>query len=350
MERLADDLQRALQPHTQLYLLAWGGSRIMLFFVLPWFFLRSCWLLLTKPIDVIQAFDGVISIICVPLKFIFKKPLCVIVHGLDVTYSNGLYRSLSAWSFGHADHIVCVSQATKEQLLKRGVVEEKITVIPLGITDDLYMKNRLTARKGVQKIVPEVTPNQKILLSVGRLVERKGLQWFISKVLPELVKAHPDVLLVVIGKGPMREAVKKEVKIRKLQNHVVLLGEASDATVQTFYNAADIFVMPNIRVAGDMEGFGRVLLEAALCQLPIVASNVDGIADAITSGQNGLLVAPKQAAEHLAALKRLLDKPAKARLLGEQARRYTWANNNWSVIAKRHLEVYQLVMEDQELL
>jgi phosphatidylinositol alpha-1,6-mannosyltransferase len=317
----------------------------MLVIILPWFFIRSCWLLLSQPVDIIQAFDGVIGIMCVPLKLLFRKPLCITIHGLDVTYASSFYQRLIRWALGHADRVVCLSQATRQQVLKRGVDPAKIEVIALGITDDLFMKNRLTARKGAQKIVPELTANTPILLSVGRLVERKGMQWFVAKVLPALVKQHPDIMLVIIGDGPMKSAIQKEIKIRKLQHHVVMLGEASDAIVQLFYNAADIFVMPNYRVAGDMEGFGRVLLEAALCQLPVVASGLEGIVDAIIDGQNGQLVAPKQANEHIAALEELLDKPAKARQLGEKARRYTWANYNWTVIAAKHVAGYQQVLQ-----
>lgn len=338
MERLADDLQRALQPHTNMQVLAWGGSKKLLPFVLPWFFVRSLWILLTKQIDVIQSFDGVISIMCVPLKYLFRKPIYTTVHGLDVTFPNNLYQRLIVWSLQHADRIVCLSRATEDEVLKRGIDPTKVTIIPLGITDDLYMKNKLTARKGAQKLVPELTENSQILLSVGRLVERKGVQWFIAKVLPAVVKAHPNAVLVVIGDGPMRGAIEKEIRIRRLQDHVVLLGKASDSTVQLFYNAADCFVMPNVKVQGDMEGFGRVLLEAALCELPIVASNLEGIADAITDSKNGKLLPPNHPKDFIAQLQIVLDNPAQARKQGEQARRYTWAKYNWTVVAQMHLD------------
>lgn len=347
LERLADDLQRALQPYTHLFLVAWGGSNVMLVVVLPWFFVRSCWLLLTKPIDVIHSFDGVVSIICVPLKYIFRKPLYTTVHGLDVTYSNKLFQYLIRWSLSHADRVVCLSRATKDEVLKRGVDPAKVTIIPLGITDDLYMRNRLTARKGTQKLLPELTEQSQIILSVGRLVERKGVQWFIASVLPKVIKTHPHVVFVVIGDGPMRPAIEKEIRIRRLQQHVFLLGRASDATARLFYNAADCFVMPNIRVSGDMEGFGRVLPEAALCQLPIIASGIEGIVDAITNGENGQLLKPKQTKDYVEALQNILNNPTQARKRGEKARRYTWAKFNWTVVASQHVAGYRELLKEE---
>lgn len=127
------------------------------------------------------------------------------------------------------------------------------------------------------------------MLSVGRLVERKGICWFIKNVFTKLEK---DYVFFIIGQGEEETKIRDLIKSLKLENRVLMLGRASDETKKIFYNSADVFIMPNIPVKGDMEGFGIVAIEAASCGLPIIAANLEGIKDAIKDSKNGFLVKP----------------------------------------------------------
>ncbi len=95
---------------------------------------------------------------------------------------------------------------------------------------------------------------------------------------------------MVAGEGSERGTIQEIVDRYNLQGCVLLLGEVSDEDRKLIYNASDIFIMPNITVPGDVEGFGIVALEAGSCGLPVVASNIQGLRDAVINGKTGYLV------------------------------------------------------------
>jgi len=347
MERFAHDLHGAISKKTDTLLLSWGGSKKALVFVMPYFFVRSFWYLLRGKVDVIHAQDGVVSILLASLAMLFKKPLVVVIHGLDVTYKSGLYQKLIKWSLGRAKGVVCISSAAKAEVVGRGIDAEKVVVIPLGITDEQFMDDKKRAKAEVQKFVPKLQPNTKLILSVGRLVKRKGVDWFVTHVLPSVAENNPDVLFVVSGEGAWRPSIEAAIETSNMQDHVLLMGRSSDEQLKYLYNAADCFVMPNITVPGDMEGFGRVLLEAALCETPVVASGIEGIVDAIIDNQNGVLLPELDDQQYVKTVLDILNNVNESSKAGVVARKYTLAHYNWQAISDRYVELYNLAGKDR---
>jgi glycosyltransferase involved in cell wall biosynthesis len=343
MERFAKDLHDALESNSEQTLLSWGGSKKVLIGVLPYFFIKSFWILIRKDIDIIHAQDGVVSIFATILGKVFKKPVIVVIHGLDVTYANGLYQYLIAQSLKRASKVVCISQAAKDEVLKRGINNRNVHVIPLGMTDELF--DNSIKRKELEDLIPGYSEDNKILLSVGRLVKRKGMVWFIDSVLPEVIAKEPNALLVICGQGPELPDLTKVINSNGLSSHVALLGSVSDKQLKILYNAADCFVMPNISVAGDMEGFGRVLLEAALCEVPVVASDLEGITEAISHNENGILVESENAQAHIKAIVDFLKDSRSSMAFGKKARQYTLQHYSWPLIAQRYLDQYTYLMQ-----
>jgi glycosyltransferase involved in cell wall biosynthesis len=94
-----------------------------------------------------------------------------------------------------------------------------------------------------------------------------------------------------------------------------------------------------------MEGFGRVLLEAALCELPVVATGIEGITDAITDGENGTLVPERDPGAFAAAVQVVLSDPAAARRAGARARAYTLEQFAWDRVAEQYLAEYQRLLD-----
>lgn len=345
MQRYAYDLHQAISEQTNVKLIKWGGSNAYLPVVLPYFFIRASWLLATRKIDIIHMQDGLPSPMAVVLKWIFRKPLCVVVHGLDVTYENNLYQAVIPRALKRADHIFCVSSATRDEVTARGIDLEKTSVVPLGITDDLFINDKSQAKKYVLEKLGVTDQKTQIILSTGRLVKRKGMEWFIENVMPQIHKAHPNALLLVSGEGPYRPEIEAAIKKHGLEQSVYLLGRVSDEYLKQLYNSADVFVMPNIRVPGDMEGFGRVLLEAALCEVPVVAAGIEGITDAIIDQKNGVLVESANANAFTAQVKSFLSDPAKSQGFGKKARTYTLDNYNWPAIANKFIATYSKLLK-----
>jgi phosphatidylinositol alpha-1,6-mannosyltransferase len=182
---------------------------------------------------------------------------------------------------------------------------------------------------------------KKLLLTTGRLVKRKGVAWFIENTMPELIKHDKDILYLIAGKGGQQEAIEAAIASKGLHDHVKLLGRVSDEDRTLLYTSCDIFVMPNIVVPGDMEGFGIVVHEAATAGLPVVASALEGILDALKDGKNGILIETRDTQGFVKEIEKLLANDKGRKEFGLKARRYTLETYSWKNIAGQYAKVYK---------
>ena len=333
MELFAYDLSQALAKKVDLRLVKWSGSgrtRAVLV-ALPYLSIKAFFALLRGGIDIIQVQDGLLAPSAYILSRLFRKPYAVVIHGLDITYQNPLFKSLVPAAVRRADVVFCISRAAAQEAIKRGVPELKITVIPLAVQDNVK-----SADQALLKL-----PAGPALLSVGRLVKRKGVAWFISNVLPDLVKKYPSLIYIVVGDGEERPAIETVIDQTGLRANVRLLGRVSDERLEAAYARADVFVMPNINVPGDMEGFGLVLLEASVRGLPVVASDTEGIKDAVVDGKNGVLVPVGEAAAFDREIVQFLDNPDMAKKFGDSSRQFTLATYRWDKLVDSYIELYK---------
>jgi glycosyltransferase involved in cell wall biosynthesis len=346
MERYAYDLHNAISDQAQTYLIKWGGkSKLTLIFILPYFFIRAIYALLTKNIDIIHIQDGLQAPMGLVLKLIFRKPLVIVIHGLDVTYSNWLYQKIIPACLNRADHIFCISNAAKHEVLIRGVNEKKVTFVPLGITDDIFKNNKKIFKQKALEILNIKDPQTKIILSVGRLVRRKGISWFIENVFGKVVEGSINkITLVIAGEGEEAHRIRETVKMSKFGKNIHLLGRVNEDKIKTLYNGSDIFIMPNIKVEGDMEGFGRVLLEASLCEIPVVASGIEGINDAIENNMNGFLIHEKDEKYFANTIINLLSDEKAAIKFAKKSRKYSLKNYSWDKVSSEFIKVYKKII------
>ena len=340
MENYSYDLIRFIQADKRV--IALTKSQIHLIWFLPWAFLKA--LFLINKVDLIYLTDSLLAPLGLILKKISRKPVMATAHGLDITYPNPIYQKINIGSLRKLDKIIVISEQTKNECLKRNIPEEKIVLIPDGIDCTKFYDPGIK-RANLERIVEKDLSDRKILVSIGRLVKRKGIKWFIGEVMPKLDR---DALFLIIGDGPERNNIKQSVREANLGEKVLLLGKVSDEDLLIIYNTADIFVMPNIKVRGDMEGFGLVTLEAAAAGLPVVASSLEGVKEAISDQQNGWLVESANAEEWTKKIVRLLQDNQTRVELGRKAREYTKQNYDWPQIAELYLEEFRNVVTDQD--
>lgn len=345
MERFAYDLSNSLSKKVEMKKLTWGGSNKWLPLVLILFFFRASWILLTdtdRQIKVIHMQDAVQAPIGWLLSKLFRRPFLVVAHGLDITYEKYMYPQLILPFVRQANAVISISTATQDEALKRGVDKQKARVITLGTTDDYGNprpdKAELSRRIGID------LHGRQVLLTTGRLVKRKGVAWFIGNVLPAIRKQVPGVLYLVAGDGAERGNIEAAVEASKMQGHVSLLGRVDDDVRALLYQSCDVFVMPNIVVPGDMEGFGIVAHEAASAGVPVVASDLEGIADALVNGKNGTLVQTRDTGAFTHEIVSLLKSSASHRIeIGKRSRKYTLETYSWSKIADKYVDVYKVI-------
>lgn len=339
MERVAYELSRHLSKVANIKLVKWGGSNKWLPLILPYFFLKSLWVLISRKVRVIYLQDGLLAPLGLALKLLTRKPVVITIHGRDIAYETRLYQFLIPKCLSRLNKVICVSNAIREACLTRGVSAEKTVVIANGISDEFYIST------GKQNLITELAnllrkdlEEKKILLSVGRLVEKKGIHWFVAEVIPQLVDG--SFVYIIAGAGILEPVIRKSIEENKLENDVFLLGWADDDMLRLLYNTADIFVMPNVPVTGDMEGFGLVALETSSCGLPVVASNLAGIKDAIEDDRNGLLIQPGSVQGFATAIRELLENDELREGFGAQARQFTLDNYGWERMTQHYLEEF----------
>jgi len=341
MENQNYELVRHLSEIADMKIIANRRGKKFLPIFLPYVSIRS--LFLIRKFDILLLGDGVLGIVGFLVKLFYgsrKKVVCV-CHGLDLTYPFWLYRRLWMEKFIPAlDKLIAVGNETIRQGVKRGIPEEKFVFIPNGISPNQHIGNY--SRSDLEQIIGEKLEGKKIILTSGRLAKRKGVAWFVRNVIPRLAE---NIVYVVLGSGPDKNNITSAVQEKKLYDRVKILGYRPDEVRDICFNTADVFVQPNIKIPGDMEGFGISVIEATTCKLPVIVSDLEGLKDAIKDRENGFLVESGNAEAWAKKINKLLADDDFQHRFGEKARRYAIENYSWERIAKRYLEEIQKVVE-----
>ena len=292
--------------------------------------------------DVLLFSSMVTASLAVPLQGLLRRHgvrTAAIVHGLDVTTPFGPYQWFVPKVFAALDAVFPVSRATAQACHDRGAAPETLHVIPNGIDTDRFAPppDRAAGRAALADGVGAPAPPADALLlcSVGRQVERKGTAWFVDQVMPRLPS---DVHYWIAGDGPQDEAIQAAIDRHDLAPRVRRLGRISDENLARLYRGADLFVMPNVPVEDDLEGFGIVLLEAGQCGTPAIAARLDGIQDVITEGVNGHLVEPQNPAAFAEAIEQYRRAPDALAAAATRAAEHTTATFGWDSVADLYLQ------------
>jgi phosphatidylinositol alpha-1,6-mannosyltransferase len=347
MERLSYELINNMQKLFPCKTITWGYSQKYLPIFLLIASVRSLYYLSSRKIDLIHIGDALLSPFGLLLKKITGRPVAVNLHGLDMTFPNRLYQRIIRSCLPKLDLFVCNSRNTRDIAIGIGVPGEKTRVIPCGIQVKTKspVLDEETMRLHLQQSIEEDIGDRRLALTVGRLVKRKGVGHFVGEILPKIVSKHQNLLYLVVGKGDEEEAIHKEVVRAHMENHVRIVGRVDAKTLDALYEVSDVFIMPNIRVDGDVEGFGIVALEASLAGLPVVAFAVEGIIDAVKDGVNGLLIDPEDNSAFATAVIDLLQDHQKRIALGDQGMKYTASEFGWDRITERYSELFTTCVE-----
>ncbi len=272
------------------------------------------------------------------LPFFIKKPKvpCVTInHGQDVTLPVRIYQWYLPCVFKNLKGVISVSSATREASIQRGMKPETGVALPNGF--DASVEEKLPEKDVARNILEEKfgidLADKKILLTVGRQVKRKGHQWFIEEAIS---KIKTDVVYLIVGDGPEHETLKRIREEMGLQDKVVMTGKLSSEMLNVCYSAADLFVMPNIPVEGDMEGFGIVLLEANMSGVPAVASDLEGIKDVIEQGVNGYRVPSGDSEKFADKIDYIFDNELEA--LSAKSKEYVLKTFNWDTVVDKYVQ------------
>lgn len=310
MQTLAFDVDRVLRATgASVELVALRlDSTLHLAWFLPWAFFRTVLALARKRITHVVCGDAIAWAAVAPAAGLSRAKSVVMVHGFDLVYPGRLYqRFVVSWALPRAGRLVVNSSATRDVASERAgidpgdivVVNPSVRLPPGGISKD-------AARiELARKANFEFGQSTLILTTIGRLVRRKGVEWFVENVVPRL---PPDTLFLVAGEGQRGKAIEALVELLSLGDRVKLLGRIDAEYREILLRGADICVLPNIRVPGDMEGFGIVAVEAATRGTVVIASAIEGIRDSVIDGVTGVAVEAENALAFVEAIAAFRDR------------------------------------------
>ncbi len=172
----------------------------------------------------------------------------------------------------------------------------------------------------------------------GRLVERKGVS-VLLEAWGKLAKDHQDVLLVIVGGGPLEKKLKDQSRELGIEENVKFFGFVNN--IGDYLAATDIFVFPSFQ-----EGFPNSVLEAMACGIPVISTKIGGVVDVIRDGENGLLVEPGNVNQLADALKKLISDAEYASTLGKNALKTVRENYDINVIANKYVKLYGRLMKN----
>lgn len=235
------------------------------------------------PYDIVHCHFGPNGLLAASLKSIgaIEGKIITAFHGYDISsymikHGDYAYKDL----FLAGDLFLPISERWKNKLIELGCDEKKIIVHRMGIDMNKFVSSRCEQRN-----------NGKIrLLSIGRLVEKKGMRYSIFAV-AKLLKKYPDIEYTIAGDGPLKNDLENLIKELHGQDNIILVGWKRQSEIITLLRNSDIFIAPSVTGKdGDLEGIPVVLMESLAMGLPIISTQHSGIPELVEDGKTGFLV------------------------------------------------------------
>jgi glycosyltransferase involved in cell wall biosynthesis len=306
--------------------------QLPLFLISEW--CCTWWVIHRYKIDLIHSHWVVPSgLVGASIAFIWRKPHIISCHVLDVNLFGKFRFSLPILSaiLASTDLITTNSTYTKQQIEALVPQTRPCRVIPMGV--DLPHNP------------PAVKDSRRhMILFVGRLVEWKGIDTLIRSM-TQVRETIPDGRLTIVGEGLLHDSLQCLVQDIGLTETVRFSGRVSDEDLAILYDSASVFVLPSRSYQGlVMEGLGVVLLEAMSHGVPVIGSNVGGIPDIITDGENGFLVPERDPAILAEKIVTLLTDTTLAERFRQAGYNTVRTRFSWEEISRQFSDVYAQVL------
>jgi len=268
-------------------------------------------------------------------KLLLKKPLVTSLVGWD-TYDpynpvSKMFNPYLALVMNYSDVITSPSHDLANHAKEQGC-ERGIEIIPHCIEINKFnLKNEgNTVRRKLG-----IKSGEIIVLSVQRLDPRKKLEYLI-KAIPNVIKSNQNVRFVIVGKGSEMEKLLNLVSEVGVEKYVQFVGFVNDEELPAYYNAADIFVLHS-----SYEAFGIVLIEAMICELPVISTNVGAIPEVVDDKITGLIVPPKKPKELANAILELANSKELREKMGKEGKERAIRKYDLGIIIAKYLNIYE---------
>lgn len=287
------------------------------------------------------------GLIAAAVSKITSIPYVVTSPGSDVYVGgmNALFRKLTIFVAENASCVIADSPLFIKKIGQLGASMKKTEVIPYPVDVTKYKSNHngsvnLRRHLGIDE-------HDAVVLAVGRLVEKKGFRYLLE-CMGDIIDENKNVRLVIVGDGSLKEEFVRIVKQKKIEKHTAFAGSVGRDEILSYYNLADIFVMPSISDAqGNVDDQPVALLEAMSCSLPVVATNFPGIALSVKDKINGFLTPQKGVKEIKAALLKLISSKGLREKMGRESRKLAVANISLGKVGGRYMVLFKRILDNK---
>ena len=269
------------------------------------------------------------------------KEIVALTHGHEVWWSKVFPFTLAMKSISRqVNTLTYLGEFTRNAISKSvtKIAAQSMVKIAPGIDTDHFSPQDARELRNELGLT-----EKKVIVSVGRLVHRKG-QDVLIEAMPAIIRDVPEAHILMIGEGPYRSYLENRVKALEIQERVTFIGRIQYADLPRYICAGDLFVMPSrSRLAGlEVEGLGIVYLEASSCGLPVIAGDSGGAPDAVLEGQTGLVVDGTSKSDVAAAAVELLLDPDRSQAMGIRGRQWIIQEWRWEIWSARFAELLKV--------
>ena len=263
-----------------------------------------------------------------------------LTHGHEVWWAKVFPFNCALRKIGTSvDSLTYLGEFTQQAIsksLSKAAAQKMVKIAP-GIDVDHFSPQDSTQLRKELKL-----NDKRVIVSVGRLVHRKGQDRLIQSM-PEIIKSVPNAHILMVGQGPYLSHLKKLVQELNLVDHVSFIGRIQYAQLPQYICAGDIFAMPSrSRFFGlEVEGLGIVYLEASACGLPVIAGSSGGAPDAVLDGVTGVVVDGDNNQEIATAAIKLLKDVDGSKAMGLAGREWIIENWRWEIWSERFNKLLQ---------
>ena len=274
-----------------------------------------------------------LALMAAPLRKNGATRIIALTHGHEVWWAKlPIFRQLLGKISRDVDVLTYLGEYTRNAIKKNVADQSKLIKLAPGIDVEHFQPSE----KSDDLIHRLNISNRPVIVSVGRLVHRKGQDKLIV-AMSQVIKDFPTAVLLIVGEGPIKYMLQKLVQHHSLEKNVIFAGRVQLNELPKYIQLGQIFAMPaRDRFFGlEVEGLGIVYLEASACGLPVIVGNSGGAPDAVISDKTGLIVdgtSPDQIAN---SIKSLLQQPELAKRYGAAGREWVVNEWRWEIWSKR---------------
>jgi len=290
---------------------------------------------------IVHGHDWLVAFASRALKHAFRLPLVSTIHATEYGRNYGLHNNLQRhisdvewWTIYESWKVICCSKYMNGELgYVFQVPEDKVKIIPNGVDIEAFSPKNNKFSRG-----DYASPDEQLVLYVGRLVREKGVQVLIDAI-PHILKYRPATKFIIAGKGPHESSLRSHAAAVGVAGRIYFTGYVNDGLRNSLYNWADVAVIPSL-----YEPFGIVALEAMAARAPVVISDTGGLSEIVHHGMDGLKAYTGNSQSLADMVIWMLNDRNMAERMKQKAYEKVRRQYNWLEIARQTRAIYMDVL------